>query len=100
MQRSNKQGMPRGVILMTRSNKRSMPRRLLFLTTPAFLYHILFAAIHWGHGCKWGCLDRFEDVFTCQVYFTGPRSAVGNVSDFRSRGRELDPGLVPYFRGD
>ena len=37
---------------------------------------------------------------------TGPRSAVGNVSgyrcvsDCRSRGRELDPGPVPYFRGD
>ena len=37
---------------------------------------------------------------------TGPRSAVGNVSgyrcvsDFRSRGREFDPGPVPYFRGD
>ena len=36
----------------------------------------------------------------------GPRSAVGNVSgyrcvsDCRSRGREFDPGLVPYFRGD
>ena len=34
------------------------------------------------------------------------RSAVGNVSgyrcvsDFRSRGREFDPGPVPYFRGD
>ena len=37
---------------------------------------------------------------------TGPRSAVGNVSgyrcvsDCRSRGREFDPGSVPYFRGD
>ena len=36
----------------------------------------------------------------------GPRSAVGNVSgyrcmsDCRSRAREFDPGLVPYFRGD
>ena len=36
----------------------------------------------------------------------GPRSTVGNVSgyrcvsDCRSRGRELDPGPVPYFRGD
>ena len=40
------------------------------------------------------------------VLDAGPRSAVGNVSgygcvsDCRSRGRELDPGLVPYFRGD
>ena len=37
---------------------------------------------------------------------TGPRSAVGNVSgnrcqsDCRSRGREFNPGAVPYFRGD
>ena len=37
---------------------------------------------------------------------TGPRSAVGNVSgyrcvsDCRSRGREIDPGPVQYFRGD
>ena len=36
----------------------------------------------------------------------GPRSPVGNVSgnrcksDCRSRGREFDPGPVPYFRGD
>ena len=40
------------------------------------------------------------------IFFTGPRSAVGNVpgyrcvSDCRSRGREFDPGPVPYFRGD
>ena len=32
--------------------------------------------------------------------YTGPCSAVGNVSDCRSRGREFDPGPVPYFRGD
>ena len=37
---------------------------------------------------------------------TGPRSAVGNVSGYRCvsgcriRGREFDPGPVPYFRGD
>ena len=37
---------------------------------------------------------------------TGPRSAVGNVSGYRceadckSRGREFDPGPVPYFCGD
>ena len=40
------------------------------------------------------------------LFVTGPRSAVGNVSgyrcmsDCRSRGREFDPGPVPYFRGD
>ena len=37
---------------------------------------------------------------------SGLRSAVGNVSDnrctsdCRSRGREFDPGPVPYVRGD
>ena len=37
---------------------------------------------------------------------TGPHSAFGNVSgnrcesDCRSRGREFDPGPVPYFRRD
>ena len=36
----------------------------------------------------------------------GLRSSVGNVSGFRcvsdcrSRGREFDPGSVPYFHGD
>ena len=36
----------------------------------------------------------------------GPRSAVGNMSGYRcvsgcrSRGREFDPGPVPYFRGE
>ena len=43
---------------------------------------------------------------TSKVKFTGLRSAVGNmsgyrcVSDCRSRGREFDPGPVPYFRRD
>ena len=40
------------------------------------------------------------------LVWTGPRSAVGNVSGYRcvsdcnSMGREFDPGPVPYFRGD
>ena len=39
-------------------------------------------------------------------FYTGPRSAVGNVSGYRcvsdcnSRGREFDPGPIPYFRGN
>ena len=43
---------------------------------------------------------------SCTHPLHGPRSAVGNVSgyrcesDCRSRGREFDPGPVPYFRGD
>ena len=45
-------------------------------------------------------------VATSDRFYTGPRSAVGNVSgyrcvsDCRSRGREFDPGPVPNFRGD
>ena len=27
-------------------------------------------------------------------------STVGNLSDCRSRGHEIDPGPVPYFHGD
>ena len=44
--------------------------------------------------------------FAMDALNTGPLSAVGNVSgyrcvsDCRSRGREFDPGPVPYFRGD
>ena len=40
------------------------------------------------------------------INMQSPRSAVGNVSgyrcvsDCRSRGREFDPGPVPYSRGD
>ena len=46
------------------------------MTTPAFLYHILFAAINWGHVCgvfvyKWGCLDRFEDVLLVKLTLPG-----------------------------
>ena len=54
--------------------------------------------------------DKFVLIFSSlerlTTKFTGPRSAVGNVSgyrcvsDCRSRGREFDPGPVPYFCGD
>ena len=55
------------------------------------------------------CTIRLLYVFVNGNYvcnMTGPRSAVGNVSgykcvpDCKSRGREFDPGPVPYFRGD
>ena len=48
----------------------------------------------------------FERFIRVQELIAGPCSAVGNVSgyrcvsDCRSRGREFDPGPVPYFRGD
>ena len=47
-------------------------------------------------------INPIEHEHSCTV----PRSAVGNVSgnrcesDCKSRGREFDPGPVPYFRGD
>ena len=49
---------------------------------------------------------KFDPTYKHDKSYTGPRSAVGNVSgyrcesDCRSRGREFDPGPVPYFRGD
>ena len=47
-----------------------------------------------------------QDLEFLSLKRTGPRSAIGNVSgyrcvsDCRSRGREFDPGPVPYFSGD
>ena len=52
------------------------------------------------------CIGASIHLFADDTSLTGPRSAVGNVSgyrcvsDCRSRGREFDPGPVPYFRGD
>ena len=37
---------------------------------------------------------------SCTSWFTWPRSAVGNMSDYRSKGREFDPGPFQYFCGD
>ena len=55
----------------------------------------------------WVCLRFVVVVLPDHThYFAGARSAVSNVSgyrcvsDCRSRGRESDPGPVPYFRGD
>ena len=48
-----------------------------------------------------GTCREIDNVYQTNMY--GPRSAVGNVSgyrcvsDCRSRGREFDPGPVPYF---
>ena len=50
------------------------------------------------------CSNRSDPI--SKVPATGPRRAVGNISDYRcasdcrSRGREFDPGPVPYFGGD
>ena len=49
---------------------------------------------------------RFNTGYIIMMLHAGHRSAVGNVSgyrcvsDCRFRGREFDPGPVPYFRGD
>ena len=54
-----------------------------------------------------GCSEvKNNDFIITSQIVAGPRSAVGNVSgnrcesDCRSRGREFDPGPVPYFLGD
>ena len=58
--------------------------------------HVLY-----GPKPKKTCLMKFANNTGARL-----RSAVGNVSvyrcvsDCRSRGREFDPGPVPYFRGD
>ena len=56
---------------------------------------------------KWTfSMARQHAVIVNKYQYTGLRSAVGNVSGYRcvsdcnSRGREFDPGPVPYFRGD
>ena len=49
-------------------------------------------------------LNRLDMVYTYKVEtcpgtgITRPRSAVSNVSDCRSRGREFDPGLILSWR--
>ena len=65
------------------------------------------------HMITCGCVNAGVIHKKIGIYFqfslasiAGLRSAVGNmsgyrcVSDCRSRGREFDPGPVPYFRGD
>ena len=42
----------------------------------------------------------FEKFFQEYHQSAGPRSAVGNVSDCRSRGHKFNPGPVLYLRGD
>ena len=44
------------------------------------------------------CMYTLKTIITLPC--TWPRSAIGSQSDCRSRGREFDPGPVPYFRGD
>ena len=43
-------------------------------------------------------MSLFSIIVTFYLFFyTGPCSAVGNVSDCRSRGHKFDPSPVPYF---
>ena len=68
--------------------------------------HCLSIAFLAGNQCF--TIRNFRTLLYCLFHYlgTGPGSAVGNVSgyrcvsDCRSRGREFDPGPVPYFRGD
>ena len=54
---------------------------------------------------KWSALPFHLNLKSCHInkWCAGLRSAVGNVSGYRcvsdciSRGREFDPGPVPYF---
>ena len=72
---------------------------LLSNQSEPFSFHHLF--LSWK--C---CLLIMSAIHFRNNFLAGPHSAVGNVSgyrcvsDCRSRGREFDPGLVPYFRGD
>ena len=51
-------------------------------------------------------VPRGIEIIFISLIFTGPHSAVGNVSGYRcvsdsnSRGPEFDPSPGPYFRGD
>ena len=75
-----------------------------------FHENFIFANSAKRHTCELyvvdGVISPFPEDFIFTKLRTGPCSAVGNmsgyrcVSDCRSRGREFDPGPVPYFRGD
>ena len=73
-----------------------MIKCLASLTFYRFSTHLIDSIIY-EHSCK---------ILFLLVSVAGPHSAVGNVSGYRcvsdciSRGREFDPGPVPYFRGD
>ena len=82
-------------------------------TENCVVFHIRYYYVPWTF---WNKEQRFAPLITVKnrqlstaplkVDCAGPRSAVGNVSgyrcvsDCRSRGREFDPGQVPYFPGD
>ena len=66
-----------------------------------------FTTIFWWTPCSLKDIQCFSLIAkNFQMGNTGPPSAAGNVSGYRcvsdcnSRGREFDPGPVPYFRGD
>ena len=71
-----------------------------------FEYCLRASFLHWETG-KVVLVPSFASIQVSDTFTSaGPRSAVGNVSgyrckaDCRFRGREFDPGPVPYFRGD
>ena len=71
------------------------------LCTLTYFYQV---CSNYGSWAKYGLVPGVS--YFIKDDYAGPRSVVGNVSgykcvsDFRSRGREFDPGPAPYFRGD
>ena len=78
-------------------------------TLLVFRCHVVVSVLCLFLTLPWVGLQCMSVTFPGQfhlLFSTGPRSAVGNVSGNRcesdciSRGREFDPGPVPYFRRD
>ena len=86
-----------------------------YLSLASFIWKFIFNAIEW-YGRSICIQAVYENIIVKYPHIRAahaiivickmPRSAVGNVSgyrcvsDCRFRGHELDPGPVPYFRGD
>ena len=93
-------------------NNHVVQLQLIHITFSLALYlfclQTVFTKLYDTDGSVLPCNYQLSKNIVHEIKFgnTGPRSAVGNVSgyrcmsDCRSRGREFDPGPVPYFRGD
>ena len=74
----------------------------VFCSIEAFMSDWNFK-LSWAYFYSLGACSRFLSKMiskverTQTIIYTGSRRAVGNMSDCRSRGREFDPGKVPYF---
>ena len=78
----------------------TLPKNYNSLELIRNIFAIIFSYFYYVH------ILYIYAYFHVYISTTWPRRAVGNVSgnrcesDCRSRGREFDPGPVPYFRGD